>query len=71
MPTISLRISEEEKKKLKEHGDISQVVRDAIRFYINSKKAQKTIKKLKELQEKYKLKTSKDDLMFIKKDRMR
>ncbi len=72
MPVITVRISEEERRKLQEEGNISQVIREAIRFYVNSKNANRTLKKLKELQEKYKIKTSvKEDLMLIKEDRAR
>jgi uncharacterized protein YlbG (UPF0298 family) len=72
MPIITIRISEEEKKKLESYGNISKITREAIKFYINSKRTQKTIRKLKQLQEKHKLKTSaEDDLMLIKEDRER
>ncbi len=72
MPVISIRISEEERRKLQAEGNISQVIREAIRFYVNSKNANRTLKKLKELQEKYKLKTSvKEDLVLIREDRER
>ncbi len=72
MPIISIRISEEERRKLQEQGNVSQVIREAISFYINSKKVERTLNKLKELQDKYKLKTSaKQDLMLIKEDRGR
>lgn len=72
MPIISVRISEEERRKLQEQGKVSQVIREAIRFYVNSKKAEKTLKKLKVLQEKYKIKTSvEEDLVLIKEDRGR
>ncbi len=72
MPVITVRISEEERRKLQEEGNISQVIREAIRFYVNSKNANRTLKKLKELQEKYKIKTSvKEDLVLIREDRAR
>ncbi len=72
MPIISIRISDDERKQLENQGNMSQVVREAIKFYINSKKREKTLKKLKELQKKYKLKTSvEEDLNLIKEDRGR
>lgn len=72
MPIISIRISEEERRRLQEQGKVSQVIREAIRFYVNSKKTDKTLKKLQVLQEKYKIKTSvEEDLMLIKEDRGR
>lgn len=72
MPTISIRISDEERRRLQKEGNISRVIREAIRFYINSKRTNSTLKKLKELQERYKLKTTVgEDLMLIKEDRSR
>jgi uncharacterized protein YlbG (UPF0298 family) len=72
MPIISIRISDEEKRKLQKYGRLSQVIREAIKFYIDSKSTRRTLKKLKELQEKYEIKTSmEEDLELIKEDRGR
>ncbi len=72
MPVITVRISDEERRQLRGRGKISDVVREAIRFYINSRKREKALRKLKELQERYKVKTSvAEDLKLIKEDRAR
>jgi hypothetical protein len=46
LPIISIRISDEERRKLQKDGKVSQVIREAIRFYIDSKRTRRTIKKL-------------------------
>ncbi len=72
MPVITVRISDEEKRQLRSRGRISDVIREAIRFYINSRKREKALRKLKELQERYKVKTTvAEDLKLIKEDRAR
>ena len=72
MPVITVRISEDEKRHLRNQGKISDVVREAIRFYISSRKRERTLRKLKELQERYKVKTTvAEDLKLIKEDRAR
>jgi Arc/MetJ-type ribon-helix-helix transcriptional regulator len=72
MPVITVRISDEEKRQLRRRGRISDVIREAIRFYINSRKREKALRKLEELQERYKVKTTVvEDLKLIKEDRAR
>lgn len=72
MPVITVRISDEERKKLEKEGKISEVVRAAIRFYLNSREVQKSIRKLRELQKKYKVKTTvEDELKLLREDRER
>jgi len=41
MPTISIRISEKEKKELLEYGNLSDSVREALRLYLDKKKSQR------------------------------
>lgn len=72
MPTISIRITDEERRKLEKLGSISKVVREAIKFYINSERKDTTLKKLKALQERYKLRTGmENDLALLREDRRR
>ncbi len=72
MPVITVRISDDEKRQLRSRGRISDVIREAIRFYINSRKREKALRKLEELQERYKVKTTAaEDLKLIKEDRAR
>lgn len=72
MPVITIRISDEERKKLEKEGKLSEVVRAAIRFYLNSREVQKSTRKLRELQKKYKVKTTvEDELKLLREDRER
>lgn len=72
MTTISIRISEEEKKELKKHGELSKVVRDAITLYLNSKRSREAIRRLKELQKTEKATTTRrEEITLLRKDRHR
>lgn len=70
MTTINVRLSEEEKRNLEEYGKISDVVRDAIRMYINNKKSARALQKLKEYQRKTPVAVSSKEIVAnIRKDR--
>lgn len=71
MPTISIRVSEEEKGELKKHSEISKVIRDAITLYLTTAKSKETIERLKELQKVETAKTTRQEVTFIRKDRRR
>jgi hypothetical protein len=72
MPTLTVRISEEDKKKLLRHGALSKSVRDAIKLYLDSDTSQKLLAKLEELQKKNPVKTSaKKEVLLIYEDRKR
>jgi len=72
MTTISVRLTEDEKKNLKKHGEISKVVRDAITTYLASSKSKETIKRLEELQKTDRAKTtSQQEINLLRKDRER
>jgi Arc/MetJ-type ribon-helix-helix transcriptional regulator len=72
MPVITVRISDEERKRLEKEGKLSEVVRAAIRFYLNSREVQKSIRKLRELQKRYRVKTTvEDELKLLREDRAR
>ena len=72
MTTISVRITEDEKKDLKKHGEISKVVREAITTYLASGKSEETIKRLEELQKiDYAKTTSQQEINLLRKDRER
>jgi len=72
MPTISVRISNEEKKELDEYGPLSSAVREGVRLYLQSKKTSKALAKLKGLQAKDRAKTTTlEELKLIKEDRNR
>ena len=70
MTIITVRLSEKEKASLEKYGKISDVVRDAISMYINNKKAREAIEELKELQRKYPIKTTTEEIVkLIREDR--
>ncbi|MBI2126786.1 MAG: hypothetical protein HYU02_05680 [Thaumarchaeota archaeon] len=72
MPTISVRISEKEKKELVQYGSLSNSIREALRLYLDSKKSRQLLRKLEELQRKNPVKTTKlQEVRLIKEDRNR
>ena len=72
MPTISVRISDEEKKELDEYGPLSYAVREGVKLYLQSKKTSKTLAKLRALQAKDHAKTTTlEELKLIREDRNR
>ena len=72
MPTISVRISEEEKKKLLKYGNLSDSVRDALDLYLKGKKSQEVLKKLAALQKKNPIRLDPEEIVrLIREDRMR
>jgi hypothetical protein len=72
MPTITVRISDEEKKRLLKRGKLSKSVREALELYLNTAKSRDLIAKLEELQRKYPIKTtSAEEVRMINEDRKR
>ena len=73
MPTITVRISEEEKKKLLKQGtSLSKSVREALRIYLNTNRSRELFKKLEELQEKNLIRTGTEkEVRLIREDRNR
>jgi hypothetical protein len=72
LPTITVRISEEEKKRLLQHGKLSKSVREAIRLYLNSDRSRKLLARLAELQKKNPVKTTpSEEVRLINEDRNR
>ncbi len=70
MPTITVRISEEERKKLLRHGSISSSVRDALRLYLDTKKSEELLRKLEQLQAKNPIATTtREEVRLIREDR--
>lgn len=58
MPTITVRISEEEKKMLMQYGELSKSVREAVKLYLNTKRSNKLLARLEELQKKNPVRTT-------------
>ncbi len=52
MTSVCVRITEEEKLELLKYGSLSSTLREAIKLYLNNKKYEDTLAKLKELQAK-------------------
>jgi uncharacterized protein (DUF1778 family) len=72
LPTITVRISEEEKKKLLQHGELSKSVRDAVRLYLNSERSRELLAKLDEIQKKNPVRTTTaKEVRLINEDRKR
>jgi len=72
MPTISVRISDEEKKRLLKHGALSKSIREAVELYLNTKQTQELIGRLERLQQKNLIKTSSaEEVRLINEDRNR
>jgi Arc/MetJ-type ribon-helix-helix transcriptional regulator len=69
--TITVRLSEAERKELRRHGRISEVVREAIRLYLRTKNSKGVISRLKELQKTVPHTSIEQDLELIRADRER
>ena len=50
MPTVSVRLTEEEKKELLKYGGLSRGVREGVRLYLNAQKSQEIFRNLEDLQ---------------------
>jgi hypothetical protein len=72
MPTITVRISEEEKKKLLQRGELSKSVREAVKLYLDAEKSRELLARLEELQRKNPVKTTTSkEVRMINEDRNR
>ena len=72
MPTITVRISEEDKRRLLRQGALSKSVREALELYFNSRKSKELIEKLDALQRKNPIRTTPaDEARLIREDRER
>ena len=70
MPTISVRISEEQKKALLKYGPLSSSIRDALRLYLDSKRSDQLLLTLQDMQREGRVRTtSVEDARLIGEDR--
>jgi hypothetical protein len=69
--TITVRLSEKERKELAKHGKISEVVREALSLYLREKNSRRIISRLKELQKFSLGSTIQEDLRLMRADRDR
>ena len=72
MKTVSVRISEEEKRQLKKYGKLSDTLREGMKLYLNKKKSDELLCKLEKLQSESQIKTSiEEEVKLIREDRER
>jgi Arc/MetJ-type ribon-helix-helix transcriptional regulator len=72
MTTISVRISEEERRELLKYGNLSESLREGLKLYLGRKKSEKLIRRLEALQSSNPVRTSTAmDLKLIRQDRNR
>jgi len=72
MKTISVRISEEEKRQLKKYGKLSDTLREGMKLYLSKKKSDELLCKLEKLQSESRIKTSiEEEVKLIREDRKR
>ena len=61
MSTVSVRISEEEKRQLQKYGKLSDTLREGMKLYLKNKKSEELFCKLEKLQAENPIKTSSED----------
>ena len=72
MPTITVRVSDEEKKRLLKHGALSKSVREALELYLSTKKSDELVRKLEKLQRSNQVSTTTaQEVKLINEDRRR
>ena len=72
MTTVSVRLSEEERRELLKYGNLSESLREGLRLYLGKKKSEKLTRRLEALQSSNPIKTSTAaDLKLIRQDRNR
>lgn len=70
MAAINVRLTEKEKAALEKYGKISDLVRDAIRMYVNNRKTTEALRKLKEYQKKNQVTTTSEEIVaMLREDR--
>jgi hypothetical protein len=65
MPTISVRITEEERKKLLRYGPLSATVREALDLYLKDKKSREFVRKLRQFQQENPVKVDPNEIVRI------
>jgi uncharacterized protein YlbG (UPF0298 family) len=72
MSTVSVRISQEEKRQLQRYGKLSDALRQGMKLYLNNKKSEELFCKLQKLQAENPIKTStEEEVRLIREDRVR
>jgi hypothetical protein len=65
MPIISVRITDEERKKLLSYGPLSDTLREAINLYVRNEKSREFVEKLKQFQRENPVKVDPDEIVKI------
>lgn len=72
MPMVSVRLSEEEKRRLAKHGNVSDAIREAVRKYLDSEDSDEVFERLRLLQERDRVTTPPEEIVrMIREDRYR
>jgi len=72
MPTITVRISSEQKRLLLRKGDLSGSVREALELYFGTERSRESLAALERLQRENPIKTSSvEEVTLIREDRKR
>lgn len=72
MTTISVRITDSERAELAKYGRVSDVIRNAIKLYLETNRSRAVFNRLRKLQTSDMVKTTQlEDLSLIKDDRAR
>jgi hypothetical protein len=70
--TVCIRLTEEEKRELLKYGNLSSVLREAMKLYLSTKKSAEILHKLGELQAKNPINTTvEQEVQLIREDRSR
>lgn len=65
MPVISVRISEDQRKKLRRHGNVSDTVRRAIEDYLRKQESREVLRQMAELQKKNRVSVDVEEIVKI------
>lgn len=72
MPTITVRVSDEQKRLLLKSGDLSKSVREALELYFDTTKSREVLRRLGILQQENPVRTTpEDEVRLINQDRKR
>jgi hypothetical protein len=65
MPTISVRVTDEELKRYQKYGPLSKTIREAMELYEKAQKKREALRKLDELQRKHPVHISTEEIVRI------
>jgi hypothetical protein len=65
MPTISVRITDEERKRLVKYGPLSETVRRALEMYLKENKKREVIEEIRRYQKEHPVHVDPDEIVRI------